>query len=490
MTGRRRGRAHGRPAMGQTRRAVREPRPLYRHVAPWALAACVGATASVLLVGPAAPEPAVFVALAVAFCALATLLVAEGRTPRLGTVPVAASAALLLALAVAVPPVMSRDLWSYAAYGRIVVAHHASPYVRVPADYPHDPLVARVAHGWRRTPSVYGPAFTGLSALGMRAAGTNPTAARLFFQLLAAAAVAAGLVLTHRHARDPRALAAVGCNPVVVVAVVNAGHNDALVGLALVGAVAAASRRRWSAAGALVGAAALVKVTALVGMVGLALWLAGAVGMRRALGAVVACGLVVVAGYALGGGWTALRPLEEARLRTSGASPWNPLRVELTRDRIEDGERGVVAGRRVREDLSRLSALAVGVLATVVALRHRRDPTPALAVGGSLLAFTLCGTYVLAWYVAPVVMVGHLAWRSRVTTLALAQGSLLELAYVPDFRLGAAGLHRPGILEQLPLILRTRWLPVFEVVAVVVLVAGSLRRRPRPPGRVALPAGA
>lgn len=445
-------------------------------VAPAALGTCVGATAFVLVVGAGAPEPADLVALSLAFLALVVLLGTEGRRATLSARTVAASVTALLALAVAVPPVMSRDLWSYAMYGRIAAVHRASPYVRTPADYPDDPLFHEVAPGWRKTPSVYGPAFTAVSAAGMRAVGANRTGARLFFQVLAATAVTAALVVTWRLTRDARALAAVGLNPLVVVAVVNGGHNDALIGLALLGAVVAAARRRWTAAGALVGAAALVKVTALLALVGLMLWVAGALGWRRALGTVAVCGVVVAVGYGLGGGRAALRPLETARLRTSGASVWNPVRVKLTQERIEEGERGTVAGYRVRRTVSGLSALAVGALAVVVAARHRRDATPALAVGGSLLAFTLLGTYVLAWYVAPIVMVGSLAWRSRVTTLAMVQGALLQLAYVPDVRLG---VQRPSnLLEQVPVVLRTRWLPLFELVAVAALVAGSLRRRP------------
>ena len=73
------------------------------------------------------------------------------------------AAGALLVVAVVIAPV-GHDIWSYAMYGRIVSVHHASPYTHVPADYPHDPLLHLV--GWRRTPSVYGPGFVGLAALG------------------------------------------------------------------------------------------------------------------------------------------------------------------------------------------------------------------------------------------------------------------------------------------------------------------------------------
>ncbi len=74
------------------------------------------------------------------------------------------------AISVAAPPRNSHDLWSYVMYGRMVSAHHLSPYSHVPIDFLHDPLLGRVATGWRHTSSVYGPLFTGVSAALTRVA--------------------------------------------------------------------------------------------------------------------------------------------------------------------------------------------------------------------------------------------------------------------------------------------------------------------------------
>jgi hypothetical protein len=118
-------------------------------------------------------------------------------------------------------------------YGRMVATHHVSPYTHIPAEFPSDPALARVAPGWRDAPSLYGPGFTVLSAGIMTGAGTSGLAARVGFQAVAAAAVLAmGSVLIRRRVPGA-ALAAVLLNPLVLVWVVNGGHNDAVVGLLL-----------------------------------------------------------------------------------------------------------------------------------------------------------------------------------------------------------------------------------------------------------------
>jgi len=75
------------------------------------------------------------------------------------------------------------------AYGRIVSAHHASPYLHSPAKYPNDPAFHRMDLIWQKTRSVYGPAFTAVSAGATAVVGASSLGARLFFQGLAAVAV-------------------------------------------------------------------------------------------------------------------------------------------------------------------------------------------------------------------------------------------------------------------------------------------------------------
>ncbi|HEX2191872.1 MAG TPA: hypothetical protein VHH09_01640, partial [Acidimicrobiales bacterium] len=189
-----------------------------------ALAVASLATAAVLLVDPDS-RGLVVVLLLVAFAALAVLVGSERRHRRLGRREVGLAAAALLVLAVVVPPRQSGDLWSYAMYGRMVSEYQVSPYRHTPAEFRTDPIGQRVPRFWERSRSVYGPGFTAVSVAGMAVAGRSPLVARLFFQGLAALAVALALVLVDRRSRDPVALAFLAVNPLTVVSVVNGGHG-------------------------------------------------------------------------------------------------------------------------------------------------------------------------------------------------------------------------------------------------------------------------
>src|SRR5437870_507631 len=49
------------------------------------------------------------------------------------------------------PLLLSRDAYSYWAYGRIVWVHHDNPYDHAPARYPGDPATVAAAPAWRHT---------------------------------------------------------------------------------------------------------------------------------------------------------------------------------------------------------------------------------------------------------------------------------------------------------------------------------------------------
>src|SRR4051794_5627910 len=266
--------------------------------------------------------------LATSLVALAALIVCESRRPTVTVRTVAVASGLLLLLAVARPPLHSNDVWSYAMYGRIVSHHHVSPYTHPPSDYRTDPWYHRMDRAWRDTPSVYGPLFTGISAAIMGVAGDSALAGRVGFQGLAALAVALALALIARRTRDPVAMAFVGLNPFVIVAVVNGGHNDALVGLGVLAGVILGTRGRPGWAGLVLGLAALIKLPAVLPLAALAVWLARPSGrnLRRAGALALAGGLVILAGYGVGGGSPAVHPGGGARANLSRAAAGEPAR--------------------------------------------------------------------------------------------------------------------------------------------------------------------
>ena len=114
---------------------------------------------------------------------------------------------------------------------------------------------AAVAAGWRHTTSVYGPLFTGVSAAldarrGSLRAARPPRVprARRARRRRARSCWSGGRHAARAHLRSS------GCTRPWSLAIVNGGHNDALVGLAVLAGALLAGRRRWCGAGFVLGA--------------------------------------------------------------------------------------------------------------------------------------------------------------------------------------------------------------------------------------------
>jgi alpha-1,6-mannosyltransferase len=407
--------------------------------------------------------------LALAFAALAlALFVARWRRAlRMPTV-VALSAALLL-VGVARWPRDSSDIWSYAAYGRMVSHYGASPYRHVPVEYSNDRAIRRVKPTWQNTSSVYGPLWNGISAGVISVTQTHQLSTRIWFQMLAALSVFLAVLLIARRTRSPAAVALIGLNPLVIFDVVNGGHNDALVGLALLVGVLLASRERFELAALAIGLGALVKLVALLGLVALIVWIVRKRGVRRAAIATGVGGGVIAAGYALSGGFDALTPLREARLQISRNSMWLLSNSE--------GRTNLFGLGRVHEfshdflqTASTLSTITVIVLAAVLVAGRLRDNTPALVVGSAVVAYLLAGAYVLPWYAVWALPVLVLEWRSGLTRLVLAQSALYLMAY--QYRQGV-----PASVPYRAIFASNVALVFFELTIIVALVVMIVRQR-------------
>lgn len=390
-----------------------------------ALAVSTIATSVALLGANHLTAGSYFFALVIAYGAFAALMIALHRWADLLAWPVLLAGGALLVVAMIQPPIESGDLWSYASYGRMVAVHHESPWDHVPANYPKDPYTPRVVRFWRHTPSVYGPVFAIPAAAVMGVAGTNATVARLGFQLLAALSVAAALLLVGRETRwNPTAIAILVVNPLVPICVVNAGHNDAWVGLLLLGAVLLATRRRWAWAGVLVALAAMIKVTALLALIALGVWAVRRAGPRAAAKLVGWATLVCVASVAAAGGPDVVRAMRWNSWRMTSGNLWGQARNWMFRQ----------VGGAQHADQVRLATVAVVVtivLAGYLVARHRRAAHPALLVGLTVLAYALGSAYVWPWYVTWGLIPLALCPRAPTTRLLVAVGALLELGAVP-----------------------------------------------------------
>ena len=211
---------------------------------------------------------------------LATVSAAGGfvllaREAWAGRIPVRTVVLLTVVFHVVVlmlPLLFSRDVYSYAYYGRIVSTYGGNPYVLTPSDFPLNGLWHLTWPGWRETPSVYGPLFTWMSALMTRVI-KKPTEVVTSFQLLAAlaslgtVAVVGRLVQKVRPERAAFAIAMIGCNPIVVYHVVGGGHNDILVAFFVACAVSFLFARRELLAAISLALGMSVKASAVVPLV-------------------------------------------------------------------------------------------------------------------------------------------------------------------------------------------------------------------------------
>jgi hypothetical protein len=174
------------------------------------------------------------------------VLARSGDIPRRAAIWTVVGLHVLFLLA---PPLLSQDVFSYIAYARLGVEHGLSPYTHSPVDIPGDAVFAFA--GSKSAVSVYGPAFTlltyPLSPLGV-------PAAYWVLKVVAAAASLGVVALVWRSAerlgRDPlRPALLVGLSPLVLVHVVSAAHNEALVVLLTMAGVYAFARGQPRAAG-------------------------------------------------------------------------------------------------------------------------------------------------------------------------------------------------------------------------------------------------
>lgn len=321
-----------------------------------------------------------------------------------------------------VPLVFSRDVYSYASYGRIAATYSSNPYVATPADFPLDELARYVGPRWFDTPAVYGPLWTQVSALVMRAVD-DVSAAIVAFRTIAIAAslatlaVVARLVRRERPEREAFALALIGLNPVVLFQSVASGHNDLLVALAVAGAAAFAFSRRHLLATAALALGTLVKATAAIPLL---LFVLASVAARpkgeraRALAghAAVAAGLGLLAALPFLNAEDPSLGMLELATHEGWLAPSRLFR------RLFSAGSGGALGIVPRVVFPALLLAAVALLARE--LVRRAPATPSLhgaAWGWGLLGVMLLGPVLLPWYVTWAMPVAWLLPRVPRTVL-------------------------------------------------------------------------
>lgn len=368
-----------------------------------------------------------------------------------------------------VPLLYSRDVYSYAFYGRIAGIYGGNPYVETPLDHAGDLLWNFVGPKWVDTPAVYGPAWTRLSA-ELSVFLPKPVDHVEAYTLIAVGAslalCVALAVIVHGAwpARTAFALAIVGANPVVLFHTAASGHNDLLMILAVVIGLGLVLRGHDLAAVAALSLAALVKAPAALPLLLLLVWAIA----RRPRGerlrvAVTHVGLAAVLGLILAVPYLQLRDPTLGMLELSGHEGWLAPSATLSRllDVVSFGTLGWVA----RLAFAGLFFVSLGGLVREVA-RRAPDMSPAelgATWGWSLLLLALLGPVLLPWYAVWALPFAWLVPRLP-RGVAVATGAMLAVTLW-----AAEPLRFPGAFDVNLFVGRVVITPILLVMTLVMV---------------------
>ena len=380
------------------------------------------------------------------------------------------------------PPLFSKDVYSYAAQGAMVL-HHADPYTYGPDNAPlfFSPLKENVDELWQDTPAPYGPVFLVLAARMLRLTGESTWAAVFGLRVLCALGVVLLLIYVPRLARhlgvNPQAATWLGVlNPLVLIHLVGGGHNDALlIGFMVMGLVLVLDGLPILGVLA-ISVALLVKAPAGLALAFvIPLWaqqLTGRLRLTRATlltGATAAAavtGISTVCG--LGYGWVhALQTPGQVRnwlSATTTLGQFTGLLGELFG--AGDHMNGAIAAWRGAGGL-------VAVLVCAALLWRSRRIGPVVALGMGLIAVVALGPVVQPWY---------LLWGFVVLAAASTDPALRSLVAGGSAGLALVLMPRGGPLDPRDIV---------EAILVGAVVAGGaillervLASRPRVPATV------
>jgi hypothetical protein len=397
-----------------------------------------------------------------------------------GEVSVRAVALLIVGahvLLLVLPLLFSRDVYSYAFYGRIAGIYHANPYVQTPLDHSGDLLWNFVGPKWVDTPAVYGPAFTTMSSFMARMLKTpaDQVEAYRLQAIFASLGTCALIVWVARRLWPERtafALVAFGANPVVLFHSVASGHNDLLVVLSIMGALALTMKGRELPAVAMLTLGALVKATAVLPLVLLIAWcIARRPAGERRRAALTYAGLATAIGLVFALPYMQRVDPSLGMIELAGHDGWLAPSMAIQRmlDLLTFGTTGWIPR------LGFIAALLIGVgVLTREVFRRGAALTPqaqGAAWGWSLILLTLLGPVLLPWYPVWALPLAWLLPRSARTAIVGTSAIMAVTLW------SAEPLRFPGAFDL------NLWLghyvatPVLLGLAVWVVV--DLRRRIR-----------
>jgi hypothetical protein len=295
------------------------------------------------------------------------------------------------------PPMLSNDVWTYAAQG-LMLRDGLDPYTVGPSALGNVPALAAVDPYWRSVPSPYGPLAMTVQHLAIAISGGNPLGAVIVIRALGVACLIAIGVLAADLAgsRRVQALTLTILNPLLLLHVVSGAHLDGVMIALLLGALLAAERRRWVLAIVLACAAGSVKAPAFIAVLaiiavhnqsfrGRFAWRIAA--RDIAIAAVSILGFTVI----VRNGWGWVQALNTPSLGRTALAPatliadlYHPLVTAASADDLATGGRSTTM----------LAAVCIVIYLTVTAPRRTLTST----VGYGLLAVGLLSPVLYPWY--------------------------------------------------------------------------------------------
>lgn len=303
------------------------------------------------------------------------------------------------------PPLFSRDVYSYAAQGDMV-NRGINPYVHGPSRLGSGPFLNLVDPLWRHAPTPYGPGWERLSGWIVGLARHDVLTTILGFRIIAlvgVALIALGIPALARSVgrSGTVAFALAVLNPLVLLVLLGGAHNDALMLGLLVAGCAFARRNHVLAGLVLCALAAEVKVPALIGAAFIGWWWSRPeTSWRQRLPRVAAAvlftaGLMAAVSALSGLGWHWLTGLSNPGVVVSWLDP-------ATAAGLLSGHAASLVGYGGHAVAFVQGSRAVGLgLAAVISvglvIRSKRFGE-LQALGWSLLLFVLLGPVVWPWY--------------------------------------------------------------------------------------------
>jgi alpha-1,6-mannosyltransferase len=340
---------------------------------------------------------------------------------------VLASIAGLTALFLLAPVLLSTDIFSYQAYGRMGTLYADNPYLHGPSTIMLDPLYPFIGSKWITTPTAYGPLFT---ALSYPLAPLDISASVVAYKSIAALALLATVGLVWNAARirglDPvRAAMLVGLNPLTVVWGLGGGHNDLLMLAPLAAGAYVLVQNRQASGGAMIAVATGIKLTAGL-LLPFAVVRPQAQRPRLLLGAGLASALIAGLGFAMFG--TGQLHLLATLRQNQAVGDWQSIPGFIS---VELGLGGV--GRIVGILLGG-GFVGVTVWLLVQVKRGRLDWIA--GAGWATVAMLITASSLLPWYIAWLTPLAALSPDHRLRRWTLTMTGVLlvinMLSWVPN----------------------------------------------------------